>query len=114
MRAGYHSYCGCCGQRNDERREWCDACEGHVADVKGPPWVKTYFAQHGTPCPNEDINGCGLKGEHGYCERPEGHDGAHSTTVWWDDEHLDPALRELLAHQEDRLADSQPAGDDQS
>lgn len=104
MRRRYHSYCGCCGQPCHETGDWCDPCAEHVG-YSGPPWERTYFAVTGKPCPFEDINGCGLKGDLGYCERPEGHDGPHSTTVWWPAPATDGALAELIDATNARMSD---------
>lgn len=43
-------YCGCCGRRCPSCEEWCDDCKLHLLP-SGPPWERTYFAQHGKPCP---------------------------------------------------------------
>jgi len=49
-------YCGCCGRQNLTASDyWCQDCAAHV----DPRWQlqphdRTWFAQHGTACPNED------------------------------------------------------------
>lgn len=111
MRTGYHSYCGCCGRPCHETAEWCDACEAHVGKNGGPPWERTHFALTGNPCMYEDYDGCGVAGIHGYCERPAGHDGPHSTTFWWRPAD-DPALEALLTAQEERLASTSTSPED--
>lgn len=56
-------FCGCCGNqivRPGRLSNWCGPCRKHVltgraADGK-PPWDRTYFAQHGEPCPYEEAS----------------------------------------------------------
>ena len=44
-------YCGCCGNEVDaDDHIWCAMCRNHVGD-RGPLWDRTWFAEHGTPCP---------------------------------------------------------------
>jgi predicted amidophosphoribosyltransferase len=44
------SYCGCCGDGPiPDTAEWCRRCVDHVSD-DGPPWERTWSAQHGEPC----------------------------------------------------------------
>lgn len=64
MRTGYHSFCGCCGRPCNEVADWCEACVQHVDTGGNPPWERTYFALTGNPCPNEDINACGVCSAH--------------------------------------------------
>ena len=50
------SFCGCCGRVCRNEAEWCFKCRGHVvqdADLRLPPWERTFGAQHGTDCPYE-------------------------------------------------------------
>ena len=52
-----YGYCGCCGEQlhwADFYKLWCRRCRGHVYPVVGvyvPTHERTYFAQHGRPCP---------------------------------------------------------------
>jgi len=48
-------YCGCCG--NDSYYPWCNDCTHHVLpEQDGFPEERTYFAQHGEPCPYQEQN----------------------------------------------------------
>lgn len=44
----FADYCGCCG--NPCVGDWCCGCASHVTRW-GPPWERTYFAQHDKECP---------------------------------------------------------------
>jgi hypothetical protein len=48
-----NGYCGCCGRAMmDGNIWWCEDCKLHILPVDmGPFEERTYFAQHGLPCP---------------------------------------------------------------
>lgn len=50
--------CGCCGRKALDGSIWCDDCRTHVIQPKGiehiAPHDRTFFAQHGKPCPFEE------------------------------------------------------------
>jgi len=45
-----HCYCGCCG-REIACGLFCAGCGPHLLSSRLPPEERTYFAQHGRPCP---------------------------------------------------------------
>lgn len=46
------NYCGCCG-RPTRNSFWCSRCTAHIAPADRSLWDRTWFAQHGQPCPFE-------------------------------------------------------------
>jgi hypothetical protein len=44
------SYCGCCG-REIASGLFCAGCGEHLLSSRLPAEERTYFAQHGKPCP---------------------------------------------------------------
>lgn len=59
-------YCGCCGRPTESTaNDWCAKCLPHVITeeqgeenlkLRGlPPWERTWFAQHGTDCPYQEL-----------------------------------------------------------
>lgn len=47
-------YCGCCGRQIDTfHLWWCHRCIRHVT-ARGPLHERTWFAQYGTDCPNQE------------------------------------------------------------
>jgi len=48
-------HCGCCGNPISNM-QWCVPCSKHLLPEKQglAPWDRTWFAQYGTDCPNED------------------------------------------------------------
>ena len=50
----HSGHCGCCGEPIPYG-EWCAVCMEHLLPEKPglAPWDRTWFAQHGTDCPNE-------------------------------------------------------------
>ena len=52
MRVSTREYCGCCGRAVDRGYDFCDECQAHLLNAQDRrPWDRTYFAQHGKPCP---------------------------------------------------------------
>jgi hypothetical protein len=45
------NYCGCCGREIAGTGFFCAACAPHLGSSRLPAEERTFFAQHGKPCP---------------------------------------------------------------